>query len=143
MKKKIYIASDHAGFVLKEKILEAKKDLFEDLGTDSEESVDYPNFALNLIEKMKKDKESKGILICGTGNGMAITANRSKHIRAGLVFNAEITRLIRQHNNANILVFPGRFIDVHEALKCVDIFLSTKFEAGRHEKRLEMINKDK
>tara|TARA_X000000368_G_C22837040_1_gene625903 strand:- start:374 stop:802 length:429 start_codon:yes stop_codon:yes gene_type:complete len=142
MKNKIYIASDHAGFKLKKEILNANKDLLEDLGTNSTESVDYPNFAKNLIKSMKKDKNSKGILICGTGNGMAITANRHKNIRAGLVFDKEVAKLIRQHNNANVLVLPGRFIDIQEALKCVDIFLSTKFEEGRHKKRIEMINTD-
>ena len=141
MKNKVYIASDHAGFELKEEILKANKDLLVNLGTDNPESVDYPNFALTLINNMKKDEDSKGILICGTGNGMAIAANRHKNIRAGLVFNAEITKLIRQHNNANILVLPGRFIDIQEALKCVDIFLSTEFEKGRHQKRIDMINK--
>ena len=137
----IHLATDHAGFELKEEILKANKDLLVNLGTDNPESVDYPNFALTLINNMKKDEDSKGILICGTGNGMAITANRHKNIRAGLVFNAEITKLIRQHNNANILVLPGRFIDIQEALKCVDIFLSTEFEKGRHQKRIDMINK--
>ena len=141
MKNKVYIASDHAGFELKQEILKANKDLLVNLGTDNPESVDYPNFALTLINNMKKDEDSKGILICGTGNGMAIAANRHKNIRAGLVFNAEITKLIRQHNNANILVLPGRFIDIQEALKCVDIFLSTEFEKGRHQKRIDMINK--
>ena len=139
--KKVVIASDHAGFELKQEILKANKDLLVNLGTDNPESVDYPNFALTLINNMKKDEDSKGILICGTGNGMAIAANRHKNIRAGLVFNAEITKLIRQHNNANILVLPGRFIDIQEALKCVDIFLSTEFEKGRHQKRIDMINK--
>ena len=142
MKNKIYIASDHAGFELKEKILKANKDLLEDLGTNSKESVDYPSFAKNLIKNMKKDDSSRGILICGTGNGMAITANRHKNIRAGLVFDREVAKLIRQHNNANVLILPGRFIDVQEALKCVDIFLTTNFEEGRHKKRIEMINKD-
>ena len=141
MKNKVYIASDHAGFELKEEILKANKDLLVNLGTDNPESVDYPNFALTLINNMKKNEDSKGILICGTGNGMAIAANRHKNIRAGLVFNTEITKLIRQHNNANILVLPGRFIDIQEALKCVDIFLSTEFEKGRHQKRIDMINK--
>ena len=141
MKNKIYIASDHAGFELKEEILKANKDLFEDLGTYSKERVDYPDFSASLVENMKKDNKSRGILICGTGNGMDMSANRHKNIRAGLVFNAEITKLIRRHNDANILVLPGRFIDVQEALKCVDIFLSTKFEAGRHKKRLNMISK--
>jgi len=140
MKNKVYIASDHAGFELKEEILKANRGLLLDLGTKNTDRVDYPDFALTLVENIKKDQESRGILICGTGNGMAIAANRHKNIRAGLVFNAEITKLIRQHNDANILVFPGRFIDVQEALKCVDIFLSTDFEAGRHKKRIDMIS---
>ena len=140
MKNKVYIASDHAGYELKKEILKANKDLLEDLGTNSKESVDYPDFASILIESIKNNKDSKGILICGTGNGMAIAANRHSNIRAGLVFNVEISKLIRQHNDANVLVLPGRFIDVHEAIKCVDIFLSTKFEAGRHKKRLNMIS---
>tara|TARA_Y100000996_G_scaffold399184_1_gene367969 strand:+ start:449 stop:877 length:429 start_codon:yes stop_codon:yes gene_type:complete len=140
MKNRVYIASDHAGFDLKEAIVSNNKDLILDLGTKSNERVDYPSFASILIENMKNDKKSKGILICGTGNGMAITANRHNHIRAGLAFNEEVTKLIRQHNDANILVLPGRFIDVHEALKCVDIFLSTEFEEGRHKKRIDMIN---
>tara|TARA_B100000579_G_C22675562_1_gene777782 strand:+ start:72 stop:500 length:429 start_codon:yes stop_codon:yes gene_type:complete len=140
MKNRVYIASDHAGFDLKEAIVRNNKDLILDLGTKNNERVDYPSFASILIENMKNDKKSKGILICGTGNGMAITANRHNHIRAGLAFNEEVTKLIRQHNDANILVLPGRFIDVHEALKCVDIFLSTEFEEGRHKKRIDMIN---
>ena len=142
MKNRVYIASDHAGFELKEEILKVNKDLLLDLGTKNKNRVDYPDFALTLVENVKKDKESKGILICGTGNGMAITANRHKNIRAGLVFDKEVAKLIRQHNNANVLVLPGRFIDIQEALKCVDIFLSTKFEEGRHKKRIEMINTD-
>ncbi len=140
MKNRVYIASDHAGFDLKEAIVKNNKDLFVDLGTKNKDRVDYPDFALTLVENIQKDRESKGILICGTGNGMAIVANRHKNIRAGLVFNAEITKLIRQHNDANVLVLPGRFIDVQEALKCVDIFLSTDFEAGRHKKRVDMIS---
>ena len=139
MKNKIYIASDHAGFEMKEEILKVHKDLLEDLGTNSKESVDYPDFASSLIENMKKDINSRGILICGTGNGMAMAANRHPNIRAGLVFNVEITKLIRQHNDANILVLPGRFIDVQEAIKCVDNFLNTEFEGGRHKKRIDKI----
>ena len=139
MKNKIYIASDHAGFEMKEEILKVHKDLLEDLGTNSKESVDYPDFASSLIENMKKDINSRGILICGTGNGMAMAANRHPNIRAGLVFNVEITKLIRQHNDANILVLPGRFIDVQEAIKCVENFLNTEFESGRHKKRIDKI----
>ncbi len=143
MNNRVYIASDHAGFELKEEILKVNKDSLFDLGTKNKDRVDYPDFALTLVENIQKDRESKGILICGTGNGMAIAANRHKNIRAGLVFNVEITKLIRQHNDANVLVLPGRFIDIQEALKCVDIFLSTDFEAGRHKKRIDMISENK
>ena len=139
MKNKVYIASDHAGFSLKEEILKNNKETFEDLGTDSNKSVDYPDFALTLVNNIKANSNSKGILICGTGTGMIISANRHKNVRAGLAFNIEIAKLIRQHNNANVLVLPGRFIDVQEAIKCVDIFLTTEFEAGRHKKRIDKI----
>ena len=139
MKNRVYIASDHAGFELKEEILKANRDLLLDLGTKNKDRVDYPDFALTLVENIKKDKESKGILICGTGNGMAIAANRHKNIRAGLVFNAEITKLIRQHNDANVLVLPGRFMNVHEALKCVENFLNSDFEGGRHKTRISKL----
>ena len=139
MKNKVYIASDHAGYSLKDEILNSKGDDLVDLGTKNLERVDYTDFALSLVDNVKKNKNSKGILICGTGNGMAIMANRHRNIRAGLAFNEEIAKLIRQHNDANVLVLPGRFIDIQEALKCVDIFLSTKFEAGRHKKRIEKI----
>ena len=94
-----------------------------------------------LINKMKNDSDSKGILICGTGNGMSISANRHNNIRAGLAFNIEIAKLIREHNDANVLILPGRFIDVQEALKCVDIFLSTDFHKGRHKRRINKIGK--
>lgn len=141
MKNKIYIASDHAGFALKEEILKLSNESIDDLGTNSSEIVDYPDYAQSLVENLKSDKEARGILICGSGIGMAIAANRDKNIRAGLAFNPEIAKLMRQHNNANVLVLPGRFIDVQKALKCVDNFLSTNFEAGRHLNRVEKLNK--
>ena len=141
MKNKIYIASDHAGFALKEGILKLSQESIVDLGTNSSEIVDYPDYAYNLVEHLKSDVDSRGILICGSGIGMAIAANRDKNIRAGLAFNPEIAKLMRQHNNANVLVLPGRFIDVQAALKCVDNFLSTNFESGRHKKRIDKLNK--
>lgn len=141
MKKKIYIASDHAGFNLKEEILKKSNKDYIDLGTNNSNSVDYPEYAHKIVEKIKFDKDSLGILICGSGIGMAIAANRDEFIRAGLAFNPEIAKLMRMHNNANILVLPGRFIDVQEALKCVDNFIGTDFEGGRHQGRINKLNK--
>ena len=141
MKKKIYIASDHAGFNLKEEILKKSNENYIDLGTNNSDSVDYPEYAHKIVEKIKFDKDSLGILICGSGIGMAIAANRDEFIRAGLAFNPEIAKLMRMHNNANILVLPGRFIDVQEALKCVDNFIGTDFEGGRHQSRINKLNK--
>ena len=141
MKNKIYIASDHAGFALKEEILKLSQESIVDLGTNSSKIVDYPDYAYNLVEYLKSDLDTRGILICGSGIGMAIAANRDKNIRAGLAFNPEIAKLMRQHNNANVLVLPGRFIDVQIALKCVDNFLSTDFENGRHKQRIDKLNK--
>lgn len=142
MTRKIYIASDHAGFELKNKILDLSAELLTDLGTNSSESVDYPDYANILIKKMKAEINSLGILICGSGIGMAIAANRDPYIRAGLAFSSEIAILMRQHNNANVLVLPGRFIDIHQALNCVDNFLTTKYESGRHQKRIDKLNKN-
>ena len=138
MEKKIYIASDHAGYEMKSKLCDYFK-TFIDLGTNSNDSVDYADFAHNLTNNVSQNEESLGILICGTGVGMSIAANRKKGIRAGLVNSTEITRLIRQHNNANVLVLPGRFMSEEEAKNCVQIFLETEFEAGRHKLRIEKI----
>ena len=140
MKKNIYIACDHAGFDLKEQILKKTKETINDLGTNNSESVDYPKYAFKLVAKIKDDINSKGILICGSGIGMAIAANRNAHIRAGLAFNPEIAKQMRLHNNANVLVLPGRFIDVNDALKCIDNFLQTEFEGGRHQRRVEKLS---
>lgn len=136
----LYISCDHAGFDLKEKIVKQFKEAIIDLGTNSCESVDYPEYALALVKKLKSDDKAKGILICGSGIGMAIAANRHSHIRAGLAFNQEIAKQMRLHNNANVLVLPGRFIDVQIALKCVENFLKTDFEAGRHQRRIDKLS---
>ena len=136
--KNIYIASDHAGFDLKTKILE-NFPKFYDLGTNTKESVDYPDFAHKLTKQVLKNKKNIGILICGTGVGMSIAANRKKGIRAALVTSSEVARLVRQHNDANVLVIPGRFMEDEEAKNCVQTFINTEFEAGRHKKRVEKI----
>ncbi len=141
MFKKIFIASDHAGFQLKDNILKKINNFqIKDLGTDSEEKVDYPDFAFKLVSEVNISNKNGGILICGSGNGMAIAANRFKNIRAGLAFNPEIAKLLRQHNNANILVLPGRFMDVNEAIKCINNFFSSDFDGGRHQSRIEKIS---
>ena len=136
--KTVCIASDHAGFKLKSQLLKIFPKL-ADLGTKSNDSVDYPDFAHKLTKEIVKNKNNFGILICGTGVGMSIAANRKKGIRAGLVNNVKTARLIRKHNDANVLVLPGRFINRNEAKKCVQAFLSTEFESGRHKKRISKI----
>ena len=141
MSKKIYIASDHAGYNLKSQILSKSNEIMYDLGSNSTESVDYPDYAHSLAKNLISSKNSVGILICGSGVGMSIVANRYENIRAGLAFSPKIAQLMRQHNNANVLILPGRFIDVQDALNCVNIFLTTEFESGRHRKRLEKITK--
>ena len=138
MEKKVYIASDHAGYEMKSKLCDYFK-TFIDLGTNSNESVDYADFAHNLTNNVSQNEDSVGILICGTGVGMSMAANRKKGIRAGLANSPEITRLIRQHNNANVLVLPGRFMDEEEAIKSVKTFIETEFEAGRHQARIDKI----
>ncbi len=136
--KTVYIASDHAGFKLKSQLLKIFPKL-ADLGTKSNDSVDYPDFAHKLTKEVLKNKDNFGILICGTGVGMSIAANRKKGIRAGLANNTITARLIRKHNDANVLVLPGRFINTKEAKKCVQAFLTSKFESGRHKKRINKI----
>jgi len=142
MNKRILIASDHAGFDLKQNLIEQMpKDTFENLGTNSAEIVDYTDYANELASRISMDNNKKGVLICGTGVGMSVAANKFKNIRAGLVYNSEVAKLIREHNDANILVLPGRYMDIHEAKKCVDNFLSGSFEGGRHTRRLNKIIK--
>ena len=143
MNKKILIASDHAGFDLKQKLIEQMpKIIFEDLGTNSKENVDYTDYANELANRISKEKGDIGVLICGTGVGMSIAANKFNNIRAGLAFNSDIARLVKEHNDANILVLPGRYLDIQEAKKCVDNFLSSSFKGGRHKRRLKKIIKE-
>lgn len=139
---KVIIASDHAGFELKEKIIKKFNAEFEwvNNGTFSSESVDYPDYAHPLADKVSKGEYEYGILICGTGNGIGMTANKHANVRAALCWNKEIAALARQHNNANILVLPARFIAEADAFSVVETFFSTAFEGGRHQRRVEKIN---
>ena len=142
MRKNLLIASDHAGYRLKQSLVSLMEDIFfEDLGTDSDKSVDYPDFAKKLVDIVKNDSSKKGVLICGSGIGMSISANRYKGIRAGLCYNPKMAELSRRHNDANILVLPGRFIDVNTAKLCIDNFLKIDFEGDRHKIRIEKIDK--
>lgn len=142
MKEKIVIASDHAGFNLKEKIKEfLKKGNYEvmDEGCYSCESVDYPVYGIEAIKKIIKKEADWGILICGTGIGMSILANRFPYIRAALCHEPFSAKMARLHNNANVLVLGGRIIGDSMAIEIVKVFLTTPFEGGRHEKRLDLI----
>ena len=138
----IVIASDHAGFKLKEEIknfLIRKRKKILDLGTKSTDSVDYPDYAHLLSKKMKKSKNKFGILVCGSGTGMSMVANKHKNIRAALCYNTKSTKLSRLHNNANVMAIGSRLIKKDVALKCVSIFLKTKFDGGRHLRRIKKI----
>ena len=139
---KVLIASDHAGYELKEQLKSRfhSEYEFEDLGTFSNESVDYPDFAHKLAERVASTPNQYGVLICGTGNGMAMSANKHEDIRAGLCWSKEIAALVRQHNNSNILVMPARFIPVETAYEIFDTFFHTDFEGGRHQRRIDKIN---
>ncbi len=139
---KILIASDHAGFLLKESLIKKLKDNFdfEDLGTKSTESVDYPDYAHKLSEKVSSSISARGVLICGSGIGMSMVANRYKNIRAALCTNEEMAKLSKQHNNANVLVLGSRLISEEEAIKCLLMFFNTKFEGDRHQARLDKFN---
>ncbi len=140
--KKLFISSDHAGYNLKEIIKKKfnKKFKFEDLGTkDSEKSVNYPDFAHKLCKKVANNDKNMGILVCGSGIGMAIAANRHKKIRAAMCYSLKNTKLSRLHNNANIITLGSRLTKKKIALKCVEIFVNTKFEGGRHLKRIRKI----
>lgn len=141
--KVIPIGADHAGFILKGKIiqfLEAKGYEVKDFGCFSEESIDYPDFAHPVAEMVEENTGVLGILICGSGNGINMTANKHKGIRSALCWNKEIAELARQHNDANIIALPARFISDQEALDIVDAFLGTAFEGGRHQRRIDKIS---
>ena len=140
--KKLYIASDHAGFTLKEFVKKklSKKIKFDDQGPHSDEiSVNYPDFAHKLCKKVSKNSSNMGILICGSGMGMAMAANRHKKIRAALCYSVKNTKLSRLHNNANVITLGARLINKNTAMKCINTFLKTKFEGGRHLKRIKKI----
>lgn len=140
--KKIAIGSDHAGFPYKQPIkewLQANGYEVTDYGTDSAESVDYPNFAHPVANAVERGEFERGILLCGSGQGVCITANKRQHIRAALVWEAEIAELTRKHNDANIICLPVRFIAIEVALESVQKFLSTDFEGGRHQNRVDKI----
>ncbi len=139
---KISLASDHAGFDLKEiikKKLVKKKIKVIDLGPSSNKSVDYPDYAKKVARNISSKKTNMGILVCGSGTGMAMSANKFRKIRAAVCYNSASTRLSRTHNNANILSIGSRLISKKQALKLVNIFLSTKFEGGRHLRRIKKI----
>ena len=140
--KKIFISSDHAGFKLKEEIksyLSKKKISFQDMGPFNDDSVDYPDYAHKVAKKVKTNKNNFGILVCGSGMGMNIAANRHKNIRAAQCFNLKSTKLSRLHNDANVITLGERLISKNLAFKCINAFLNTKFEGGRHLKRVKKI----
>lgn len=139
----IAIGADHAGFSCKEKVVEYLRSQdydIQDKGTYSEDSVDYPDFAHPVADAVQAKDANIGIVICGSGNGVAMAANKHLGIRAALCWNEEITRLARTHNNANVLALPARYISDQQAIEMVKIFIDTPFEGGRHEKRAEKID---
>ena len=139
---KIVIASDHAGFKLKhdiKKFLIKKRLKISDLGTNNTNSVDYTDFAHHLSQKIKKNNKLIGILVCGSGAGMYITANKHKNVRAALCYNVKATKLSRLHNNANVMTIGARLTNKNVALKCVNVFLKTNFLGGRHLRRVKKI----
>jgi ribose 5-phosphate isomerase B len=140
--KKIFISSDHAGYKLKEAIklhLTKKKLSFQDMGPYNDNRVDYPDFAHKVARRVKLKKNNFGILVCGSGMGMNIAANRHKNIRAAQCFNLKSTKLSRLHNDANIITLGSRLLSKKNALSCVGVFLNTKFEGGRHLKRIKKL----
>jgi len=139
----IAIGTDHAGYLMKKFLLENLKPEgfnFKDYGAFSEEPVDYPDMIHPLAKDINDGKYKRGIIICGSGNGVAITANKYINVRAAICWEKELAKLSRQHNDANIIVLPARFISFKEALMFVKIFFSTGFEGGRHQRRVEKIS---
>lgn len=142
MSKIIPIGADHAGFILKSKVieyLEQKGYELKDFGCYSEDSIDYPDYGHPVAEMVETNEGMLGILICGSGNGINMTANKHQGIRSALCWKKEIAELARQHNNANIIALPARFVSEEEAIEMVDVFLTTEFEGGRHQNRVNKI----
>jgi len=138
---KIAIAADHGGFELKEALKQHYSGLdLLDLGTYSADSVDYPDYAQKVVQAILSEQADLGILICGTGVGISIAANRHKGIRAALLYSTEVARLAKAHNNANILVFGGRTMAVDDVIKRIDTFMQTEYEGGRHQRRLDKLD---
>jgi ribose 5-phosphate isomerase B len=146
MAEEILIAADHAGFELKRKLETELKRLglgVKDLGTDSHDSTDYPDFAHPLAKEVSEGRAKRGVLVCGTGLGMSYVANRYPHVRAAVTWSPEIAALARSHNDANVLVLPSRFVSDDEAVKILRTWLETPFEGGRHERRVVKIEDKK
>ena len=140
--KKLFIASDHAGFLLKEEIKKKlnRNFIFDDLGpSNNKSSVNYPDYAHKLCKKVSQKSSNFGILVCGSGMGMSMAANRHKKIRAALCYSVKNTKLSRLHNNANVITLGARLVNKNIALKCIKAFVNTKFEGGRHTKRVKKI----
>lgn len=138
----IPIACDHAGFKTKQVLINYLKEKnlsVQDFGCYSEESIDYPDYAHPVAKMVEENKGMLGILLCGSGNGINMTANKHSGIRSALCWNTEIAALARQHNNANIIAIPARFVSESEALEMVDTFLNTPFDGGRHQQRIDKI----
>lgn len=143
MVKKIALAADHAGFEEKEKIKKTLDELgleYDDMGTTSPDSVDYPDYAKKVAEGVSTGSYEQGLLVCGSGTGMAIAANKVKGVRAAVAWSPEIASLARQHNNANVLALPARFTSEDESANIVKAFFTSDFEGGRHERRVEKIS---
>lgn len=143
LNKPIAIGSDHAGFDYKEDLisfLEGKGLPYKDYGTHSKDSVDYPDYAHPVALAVENGEASFGILLCGSGNGVAITANKHQGVRAAICWGEELSKLAREHNNANIICIPARFVREGDAEKMVDIFMNTEFEGGRHQLRVQKIS---
>jgi ribose 5-phosphate isomerase B len=144
MSEKILIASDHAGFELKEQLERALGELgfdVQDLGTDSPESTDYADYAHPLAQKVSNGDVKRGVLLCGTGLGMSYTANRYPHVRAAVAWNPEVAKLAREHNDSNVLVVPARFVTEAQGVAILRTWLDTAFEGGRHARRVDKIEK--
>lgn len=142
MKKRVPIGADHAGFELKKvviKYLESNGYETEDFGCYSEESIDYPDFGHPVASMVEENEGTLGVLICGSGNGINMTANKHQGVRSALSWKKEIAQLAREHNNANIIAIPARFVTEKEALEMVDVFFNTEFEGGRHQRRVDKI----